>query len=134
MSEPSGPDTPPVIAPWLLSLRFGLEVGSLIALGAWARRAAGPGPTGWAAATALVLGAAALWGTFAVPGDPSRSGKAPVRVSGGTRLAIEMAVFLGGALALGALDWWPWFDAFIAVFVVHHAGAMQRLQWLVRQK
>ena len=134
MTESPAPDAPPAIAPWVLSLRFGLELGSLVALGAWARRAAGPGPIGWAAATVLVLGAAALWGTFAVPGDPSRSGKASIRVSGAVRLAIEMAVFLGGALALGALEWWPWFDAFVAAFVVHQAGAVQRLQWLVRQK
>jgi Protein of unknown function (DUF2568) len=134
MAQTPTPDTPPVIAPWVLSIRLGLEVGSLIAIGAWARRSAGHGALGWAAAIALPLVVAVVWGTFAVPDDPSRSGKAPVPVSGGVRLGIEMAVFFGGAAALGALDWWPWFDAFIAAFVVHHAGAMQRLQWLSRQK
>ncbi len=134
MEPQDTPDAPPVIAPWVLSLRFGLEVGSLIALGAWAHRAAGHGALAWAAALAVPLVAAIVWGTFAVPGDPSRSGKAPVPVSWGVRLLIEMGVFLGGAAALAALDWWPWFDAFVAAFVVHHAGAMKRLQWLSRQK
>jgi hypothetical protein len=134
MDPKETPEAPPVIAPWVLSLRFGLEVGSLIALGAWAHRAAGHGVLGWAAALAVPLVVAVVWGTFAVPGDPSRSGKAPVPVSWGVRLLIEMVVFLGGAAALAALDWWPWFDAFVAAFVVHHAGAMKRLQWLSRQK
>src|SRR5580698_4104056 len=86
------PDPPPAITPWVLSLRFGLEIGSLIAIGAWARRAAGPGIAGWVAAIAAPLVAATVWGVFAVPRDPSRSGKAPVRVSGGIRLVIELAV------------------------------------------
>ena len=134
MDPSDSPDVPPVIAPWVLSLRFGLEVGSLVALGAWAHRLAGHGVIAWAAALAVPLVVAIVWGTFAVPGDPSRSGKAPVSVSWGVRLLIEMVVFLGGAAALAALDWWPWFDAFVAAFVVHHAGAMKRLQWLSRQK
>ncbi len=133
MAETPSPDAPPVITPWVLSLRFGLEMGSLIALGAWARRFAGHGVAGWVAAIAVPLVVAIVWGTFAVPGDPSRSGKAPVRVSGGVRLLIEMAVFFAGAAALVTLGWWPWFDAFIAAFVVHQAGAMKRLQWMLRQ-
>jgi hypothetical protein len=44
-----------------------------------------------------------------------------------------MGVFFAGAASLASLEWWPWFDAFIAAFVVHHAGARQRLQWLLRQ-
>lgn len=133
MAETPSPDAPPAIIPWVLSLRFGLEVGSLIALGAWARRAAGPGVAGWAAALGLPLVVAVVWGTFAVPGDPSRSGRAPVRVSGGLRLMIEMAVLFAGGAALAALGWWPWFDAFVAAFVLHQAGTMKRLQWLLRQ-
>jgi hypothetical protein len=132
-TETPSPDTPPVIIPWLLGIRFGLEIGSLIALGAWARRAAGHGVAGWAAAIALPIVVAVVWGTFAVPGDPSRSGRAAVRVSGWLRLMIEMAVFVAGAAALVALGWWRWFDAFVAALVVQHAGTMKRLQWLLRQ-
>ena len=128
------PDPPPAITPWVLSLRFGLEIGSLIAIGAWARRAAGPGIAGWVAAIAAPLVAATVWAVFAVPRDPSRSGKAPVRVSGGIRLVIELAVFFCGAASLVSLGWWPWFDAFIAAFVIHHMGTAKRLLWLTRQK
>ncbi|WP_292315447.1 YrdB family protein [Mesorhizobium sp.] len=46
---------------------------------------------------ALPLVAAALWGTFAVPDDPSRSGRAPVPVPGAARLALELVILFGGA-------------------------------------
>jgi hypothetical protein len=118
----------------VLSLRWGLAGGSLFALGALARRTAGHGALGWAAAIAVPLALAAIWSTFAVPGDPCHPRKAPVRVTGGIRIVIELALFFGGAAALVSLDWWDWFDAFIAAFVVHQAGAMKRLQWLSRQK
>jgi len=63
--------------PISLALRFLLELAALIALGLW-----GAHQAGIALALALPATAAALWGIFAVPGDPSRSGKAPVPVSG----------------------------------------------------
>ena len=37
--------------------------------------------------------AAAVWATFAVPEDPSRSGKAPVPVRGVVRLVLELCLF-----------------------------------------
>ena len=64
-----------------LALRFALEVCALAALGFW----------GWSQTEApwryvLMLGvpalAAAVWATFTVPDDPSRSGRAPVPVPG----------------------------------------------------
>ncbi|HEX4448679.1 MAG TPA: YrdB family protein, partial [Polyangiaceae bacterium] len=136
MTQTPPPDDPPTIAPWLLHIRFGLEVGALIALGAGARHLVGHGPPGWVAwvaAVAVPLGVAALWGTFAVPRDPSRSGKAPVPVSGALRIALEMAVFFGAAASLASLHWWDWFDAFMAGFVVHHIGTRERILWVLRQ-
>jgi hypothetical protein len=134
MTEAPSPDEPPVIAPWLLHLRFGLEVGSLIALGAGARHVVGRGAPGWVAAVVAPLVAAVMWGTFAVPGDPSRSGKAPVPVPGSLRIALEMTVFFLAAASLGAVGWWQWFDPFIAAFVVHHVGTRARILWILRQK
>jgi hypothetical protein len=134
MSETPTADDPPAIAPWLLHLRVALEVGSLIALGAWARRTAGNGGVGWAAAIGVPLVVAVLWGTFAVRGDPTRSGNAPVPVPGSLRIACEMAVFFCAAAALASLAWWDWFDGFVAGFVVHHAGTRARILWVLRQK
>jgi hypothetical protein len=103
-------------------------------LGAGARHLAGHGPLGWVAAIGVPLVAAAAWGTFAVPRDPSRGGKVPVPVPGSVRMALEMAVFYGAAASLASLHWWDWFDAFIAAFVVHHVGARARILWVLRQK
>ena len=82
-----------------LALRFLLEIAALVAIGYW----------GWTQHTGvlrfvLAIGgpvlAAVLWGTFAVPDDPSRSGKAPVAVPGIIRLALELAIFAFAAWAL----------------------------------
>lgn len=74
-----------------LALRFALELSALAALGAWGW-GRGSGWTAAALAIGLPLAAAVVWGTFAVIGDPSRSGKAPVPVPGPVRLALEVAV------------------------------------------
>ena len=125
----------PAIAAWQLALRFALEIASLVALGAGARRRVAPrsSPLGWLLAFAVPLVAAAAWGTFAVKDDPSRSGKAPVAVPGWLRLAIELVVFAGGGVALGLVHAWPWLLIFAVALVVHHAGTTARLAWLLRQ-
>ncbi|MFD2270700.1 DUF2568 domain-containing protein [Undibacterium arcticum] len=46
------------------------------------------------------IAAAAVWGAFAVPGDASRSGSAPIAVSGVLRLGIEVTFFAFAARAL----------------------------------
>lgn len=117
---------------WQLVIRFALEVGSLAAIGRWAGAhfdAAYAYLAGWGAAAIVAL----LWVTFAVHGDPSRSGRAPVPVPGVARLALELAVFLAGAAALFAMRTWPWLAAFLVGLVVHHLGTLPRLGWLVRQ-
>lgn len=120
------------IPAWQLAIRFGLEVGSLIAIG---RYAGGLSRGTWSYIAALGAPAlvALIWGTFAVRGDPSRSGNAPIPVPGALRLALELAVFLGGAAALAARQSWVAFALFMAVFVVHHAMTTERLSWLLRQ-
>ena len=129
----AAPDAPPTIPPWQLALRFVLEIGALAAISVWAWHAAGHGAMGWAAAVAAFLAVAAAGGTFAVPDDPSRSGKAPVAVSGWLRMALELAVFFGGAAAMASLHAWRWFDPFIAGLVVHHVGTRARIQWLLQK-
>ena len=82
-----------------LAVRFLLEVAALLVVGVW----------GWRQTDSwfrFVLGLgipillAVIWGTFAVPNDPSRSGAAPVVVPGILRLVIELAIF---ALAIWAI-------------------------------
>ncbi len=118
--------------PLNLAVRFILEIAALVAIGYW----------GWTQHDGFVryllaiggpILAAILWGTFAVPDDPSRSGKAPVPVPGIVRLALELALFAFAA--------WALYDAgnsllaliLAAVVVVHYALSYDRIAWLLRQ-
>lgn len=120
------------IPPWQLAIRFGLEVASLIAVGRYAGSQL-RGPWSLVVAWAVPGAVALLWVTFAVKGDPSRSGNAPVPVPGPLRLALELAVFGGGAAALAARGNWTAFAIFTIAFVVHHAMTIKRLAWLLHR-
>lgn len=123
----------PRVPAWQLAIRFVLEVGALVALGNWAFHTAPPGAAAWAAGLALPAFAAAIWVTFAVPGDPSRSGRAPVPVPGWARLGLELAVFLGAGAALWALHRSKALAVFIAALLVHHLVTPARHLWLLRK-
>jgi len=74
-----------------------------------------------------------LWGVFAVPGDPSRSGNAPIPVPGTVRLALELIVLLGGAFAF----YWAGHTftaiALAALVAIHYALSGERIAWLLQQ-
>ncbi len=78
--------------PLNLAVRFLLELAALLSMGVWGWRA-GAGWLRFALAALIPIAAAVLWGVFAVPDDPSRSGTAPIAVPGLARLAREAAVF-----------------------------------------
>ena len=115
-----------------LGVRFVLEIGALAALAWWGRQQAS-GVWRYVLTIGIPLLAAIVWGTFAVPDDPSRSGEARVPVPGLVRLIIELAVFglatwalfVTGATTLG------W--VFGVAVVVHYAISYDRVAWLVRQ-
>jgi hypothetical protein len=76
---------------------------------------------------------AVIWGTFAVPNDPSRSGEAPVITSGLIRLVIELVFF--------AIATWSLYDlglnkeslAFGIIVVLHYIISYDRILWLMSQ-
>ena len=127
---------PPDLPAWQLTLRFALEMASLVAwalagwelagdaLGGWLR---------WLLALVLVSTAAGAWGTFRVDGDSGGDNQASVRVPGTVRLVVELVVLLGGAVAV------TWagetvFGVVLALLVVgHYATTMPRVTWLVSQ-
>lgn len=82
-------------------------------------------------AMALALAAAALWGTFRVPGDTSASGKAPVPVPGPVRLLIEFALF--SFAVWGLLDQDASIVALIlgAAALLHYILSYDRVLWLL---
>jgi hypothetical protein len=113
-----------------LVVRFLLELSALFVLGLW----------GWhqrddgfriVAALAIPLIAAALWGTFAVPHDPTRSGSAPVPISGVLRLALELGFFGSATLALYYLGFGKLTAALGTAVVIHYLLSYDRIRWLV---
>ena len=118
--------------PLNLALRFFLELGALVAMGAWGWQSTA-GPWRYVLAFVVPVIAMALWGVFAVPQDPSRSGSAPVPVPGVARILLE-AAFFGFAT-------WTLFSSghrvpalvFGALVLVHYALSFDRITWLLRQ-
>jgi hypothetical protein len=118
--------------PLNLALRFFLELGALVAMGAWGWQR-GTGPWRYLLAFAVPVVAMTLWGVFAVPADPSRSGHAPVPVPGAIRLALEATFFAFATWALFSSGHRVPALLFGAVVLVHYALSFDRLAWLLRQ-
>ena len=79
----------------------------------------------------LPLGLAVLWGVFAVPDDPSRSGRAPVPIAGSLRLLLELSVFATASCALYVSEARVAAWALAAVVLVHYALSYDRVKWLL---
>lgn len=115
-----------------LAIRFLLEIAALVSIGVW----------GWnqsddwlrfILAFGIPIIAATIWGTFAVPNDPSRSGKAPVAVRGILRLAIELTFFAIATLAIYELGYSTLAMIYGAIVVIHYLVSYDRMKWLMKQ-
>lgn len=120
------------MTPLNLGLRFLLELAALAGFAAWVFSSV----TGWwryLLALALVLLIVGLWTTFAVPGDPSRSGTAPVPVPGSVRLVLEMVVLVWGAYAWHASGY-SRVGLLLSVLIgLHYLFSLKRVAWLLQQ-
>lgn len=115
-----------------LILRFILELAALFALGYWGwTQHVGIWRYVWG--MGLILVTAVIWGTFAVPDDPSRSGKAPVPVPGVIRLVIELAFFAAGTWAFFASDQPIWGFALAILTLIHYVLSYDRITWLLER-
>lgn len=116
--------------PVMLGVRFLLELTAVVSFGILGWRAF-DSPWRFLLVVILPVAVAALWGTFAVPGDPSRNGEATVAVPGVIRLIIEVLVLGGGAVALwgAGLSLAALISAI--VLVVYQALAYDRIGWLL---
>jgi hypothetical protein len=115
-----------------LTFRFLLELTALLAMGVW----------GWeqredwlrfVLALGIPIVAALLWGIFAVPHDPSRSGKAPIPVPGVTRLLLELAIFVLATCALYASGAVALSQILGLAVAIHYVISYDRIQWLIEQ-
>ncbi len=116
-----------------LALRFILEIIALVVFGYWGSSLS-EGFLRIILTISFPLIAAALWGTFAVLNDPSRSGKAPFPVSGFIRLILEIAFFALATIALFLIGSQTYAQIFGAVAIFHYLLSYDRIAWLLRQK
>jgi len=114
-----------------LALRFLLELCALAAVGSFGWLRFDSWLPKWGLTVVLPLLFMALWGTFAVPDDPSRGGGAPIPVPGAVRLGLELVLFGGASLALQANGHLRLAVVFAAVVAVHYAVSWDRIVWLL---
>lgn len=113
-----------------LIIRFILELLALIAVGFW-------GWKGFDGALQYIFGLGLpilmmiIWGSFAVPDDPSRSGKAPVPVSGFIRLVIEFLFFAIATWAIYDLPEIELSSIFGGLVIIHYLVSYDRISWLL---
>ena len=114
-----------------LGLRLLLELGLFAGIVAAANMNY-DGMVVWVASIVGIGLTAAIWGVFAVPNDPSRSGKTVVVTPGIVRLAIELGL---SAIVTG---WLVMGEGFIpaavlgGVTLVHYASWPARIGWLLK--
>ena len=121
---------PPRMHPANLGLRFGLELAAFTAMGAWGLDQA-DGVAGYGLMMGVPASAAAAWGAFTVPEDPSRGGKGVVEVPGIARLGIELAVFGFASWALHDMGHGDLGRGLTVTTAVHYAVSFRRIKWLL---
>ncbi|MEZ5069516.1 MAG: YrdB family protein [Bacteroidales bacterium] len=121
--------------PFQAALRFVLEILSLTVYALWGYDSvAEPGTKAVLLALALPVAFATLWGVFAVPDDPSRSGKTVVRTPGWLRFLLEIALLGAAAWMLLDLGHRQLALLFAAALLFHYSASGKRLRWLLSQK
>ena len=113
-----------------LVLRFLLELMALGSVGLWGWKQS----DNWLRfilALGIPIGLAVIWGIFAVPNDPSRSGSAPIVTAGIVRLIIELGFFGFAIWTLKDLGWFKLSLAMSIVVILHYIISYDRVLWLL---
>lgn len=115
-----------------LTIRFLLEMSALVSAGMWGLEQS----DGWLRFVLMIgipILLAAIWGVFAVPNDPSRSGNAPIVTSGIIRFAIETGFFLFATWSLYDMGLNKLSLIFGVIVVLHYIISYNRIKWLLSQ-
>jgi len=115
-----------------LLFRFLLELMALFIMGLWGWKQ-GQGLTAFLLALTLPIIFAVVWGVFAVPDDPSRSGKAPIVTPGIIRLLIEIGFFIFSVWALYNMGYTIISIVFGLSVGLHYILSYDRIRWLLSQ-
>ncbi len=118
--------------PVQLGLRLILEMAGLAIFAYWGW-AQGMGVLRWVYALGLMLLVAVVWGGTAIQDDPTRSGRAYLRIPGVARLLIELGYFGVAAWVLLDTGRTRLAVAMGAVVVLHYSLSYDRVGWLLRQ-
>jgi len=116
-----------------LIIRFLLEISALVSVGVWGWNVS----DGWlrfVLAIGIPIILAIIWGIFAVPNDPSRSGRAPVVTPGVIRFVIELGFFAFAIWSLYDMGLKKLSLALGITVVLHYIVSYDRITWLLSQK
>lgn len=113
-----------------LLVRFLLELIVLAAVGYWGWKQ-GNELTRYLYVIGIPIILMTIWGVFAVPDDPSRSGNAPIPTPGVIRLLVELLFFALGVGAFFDLGMNQKGMIFGALVVLHYALSYDRMVWLL---
>lgn len=76
---------------------------------------------------------AVMWGAFAVPDDPSRSGTATVPIPGVLRLLLELMFFFFAVWCLYDLGYSLLWRVFGLLVALHYFMSADRVKWLIKK-
>ena len=119
--------------PLNLAVRFALEVVAILTFGIWGFSLSELWIR-YLLVILLPLGFAVLWGIFAVPNDPSRSGKTVVLTPGPIRLILELVLFGSATWMLLNLEYIKLGWIFGAIVFLHYVISYDRIGWLLKRK
>lgn len=115
-----------------IGLRFVLEMTALFAAAFWGWKQH-EGWLGILLAILLPVLIAIIWGVFAVPNDPSRSGKTVVVTPGWIRLIIEVTIFGFAVWAFYSLKHFAVAYIFLSLIIAHYLFSLGRISWLLKK-
>jgi hypothetical protein len=118
--------------PWTISVvRFAIELAAWIGTAWWGWTMGDGGVRGGLLAAAFFIASAGVWGIFGVRNDPARNPEPAVAVPGWTRLAIEVAVIVIGAIGIWVSESRAWAETLLTVAAVTYGLTYDRVYWLL---
>jgi len=115
-----------------LAFRFLLEVTALITMICWGiKQDVGVIRYFYIGGIPLVM--FLIWSLLAVPGDLSRSGRAPIPVHGIVRLLIEFSFFGIATIMMASISQSKLWIVYLIVLVLHYILSYERIIWLLKR-